>query len=387
MRYDIAIIGGGIIGSAIAYYLTRDGRGGRVAVIERDNTYSEAATPRGSGGIRQLFSLQENIEMARYGLSFYEDFDRTMACKNQPTSISFRRQGYLFVSDGGNEKVMEKNFKAQQQLGVNAELLDKNQLNQLFPSIHNADIELAVYSPDDAWIDAYSALNGFRSKARELGALYLSEEVKSATVSNKSIKALNCHSGKTIEADIIILAAGAWSGELAKCFDVKLPIEPMSRESYFFRCETELEPLPFIKTETDLAFRPEGNGYTGGMPDWGVKAGWDWELAPNRFEEIVWPALAHRIPAMEVLKLDRTWRGHYSRNNLDYNAIIGSWINEPINLHIATGFSGHGIMHAPAAGLAISELLLDGRYQTMDLSKFGTKRVTNNTPYSELGIV
>ena len=387
MRYDIAIIGGGIIGSAIAYYLTRDGRGGRVVVIERDSTYSEAATPRGSGGIRRLFSLQENIEMARYGLSFYEDFDRTMACKNQPTSISFRRQGYLFVSDGGNEKVMEKNFKAQQQLGVNAELLDKNQLNQLFPSIHNADIELAVYSPDDAWIDAYSALNGFRSKARELGALYLSEEVKSATVSNKSIKVLNCHSGKTIEADIIILAAGAWSGKLAKFFDVKLPIEPMSRESYFFRCETELEPLPFIKTETDLAFRPEGNGYTGGMPDWGVKAGWDWELAPNRFEEIVWPALAHRIPAMEVLKLDRTWRGHYSRNNLDYNAIIGSWINEPINLHIATGFSGHGIMHAPATGLAISELLLDGRYQTMDLSKFGTKRITNNTPYSELGIV
>ena len=234
MRYDIAIIGGGIIGSAIAYYLTRDGRGGRVAVIERDNTYSEAATPRGSGGIRQLFSLQENIEMARYGLSFYETFDQTMVCKNKLASISFRRQGYLFVSDGGNEKIMEKNFKSQRQLGVNAELLDNNKLGQLFPSIHNDDIKLAVHSPEDAWIDAYSALNGFRSKARELGVLYLSEEVKSATVSNKSIKSLNCHSGKTIEADIIILAAGAWSGELAKCFDVKLPIEPMSRESYFF---------------------------------------------------------------------------------------------------------------------------------------------------------
>lgn len=387
MNYDIVIIGGGIIGSSVAYHLARDGRAGTIAVIERDMTYSEAATPRGSGGIRQLFSLPENIEMARYGLDFYKKFDQTMSSKGDQISISFRRQGYLFVSDAGNEKVMEQNFHNQQKMGVKAQLLDKTNLEQLFPSIYNNDVKLAVYSPDDAWIDAYSALNGFKSKARELGVTYISKEISSANIQNKKIKSLKCAEGPTVRGEVFILATGAWSGEIAKYFDINIPVEPMSRESYFFRCDKEIEPLPFIKTETDLAFRPEGNGFTGGMPDWSVKGGWNWELSPTRFEDTVWPSLAHRIPAMETIKLERSWRGHYARNNLDYNAIIGPWAANPHNLLIATGFSGHGIMHAPATGLAISELVLEGRYKTIDLTRFGTERVLAEKPYRESGIV
>ena len=387
MNYDIVIIGGGIIGSSVAYHLARDGRAGTIAVIERDITYSEAATPRGSGGIRQLFSLPENIEMARYGLDFYKKFDQIMSSKGDQISISFRRQGYLFVSDAGNEKVMEQNFHNQQKMGVKAQLLDNTNLEQLFPSIYNNDLKLAVYSPDDAWIDAYSALNGFKSKARELGVTYVSEEISSANIQNKKIKSLKCAEGPTVRGEVFILATGAWSGEIAKYFDVNIPVEPMSRESYFFRCDKEIEPLPFIKTETDLAFRPEGNGFTGGMPDWSVKGGWNWELSPTRFEDTVWPSLAHRIPAMKTIKLERSWRGHYARNNLDYNAIIGPWAANPHNLLIATGFSGHGIMHAPATGLAISELVLEGRYKTIDLTRFGTERVVAEKPYRESGIV
>ena len=387
MNYDIVIIGGGIIGSSVAYHLARDGRAGTIAVIERDMTYSEAATPRGSGGIRQLFSLPENIEMARYGLDFYKKFDQIMSSKGDQISISFRRQGYLFVSDAGNEKVMEQNFHNQQKMGVKAQLLDNTNLEQLFPSIYNNDLKLAVYSPDDAWIDAYSALNGFKSKARELGVTYVSEEISSANIQNKKIKSLKCAEGPTVRGEVFILATGAWSGEIAKYFDVNIPVEPMSRESYFFRCDKEIEPLPFIKTETDLAFRPEGNGFTGGMPDWSVKGGWNWELSPTRFEDTVWPSLAHRIPAMKTIKLERSWRGHYARNNLDYNAIIGPWAANPHNLLIATGFSGHGIMHAPATGLAISELVLEGRYKTIDLTRFGTERVLAEKPYRESGIV
>jgi glycine/D-amino acid oxidase-like deaminating enzyme len=325
--------------------------------------------------------------MARYGLDFYKQFDQTMSSKGNQISISFRRQGYLFVSDAGNEKVMEQNFHNQQKMGVKAQLLDKTNLEQLFPSICNNDVKLAVYSPDDAWIDAYSALNGFKSKARELGVTYVSEEISSANIQNKKIKSLKCEEGPTVRGEVFILATGAWSGEIAKYFDVNIPVEPMSRESYFFRCDKEIEPLPFIKTETDLAFRPEGNGFTGGMPDWSVKGGWNWELSPTRFEDTVWPSLAHRIPAMKTIKLERSWRGHYARNNLDYNAIIGPWAANPHNLLIATGFSGHGIMHAPATGLAISELVLEGRYKTIDLTRFGTERVLAEKPYRESGIV
>jgi glycine/D-amino acid oxidase-like deaminating enzyme len=118
-----------------------------------------------------------------------------------------------------------------------------------------------------------------------------------------------------------------------------------------------------------------------------VPAGWNWELDPTRFEDVVWQALAHRVPAMETLKLERGWRGHYARNSLDKSAIIGRWEDEPGNLYIATGFSGHGIMHAPATGLAMAELILGGRYETMDLARFGTGRVLRREPYGEAGIV
>ena len=161
----------------------------------------------------------------------------------------------------------------------------------------------------------------------------------------------------------------------------------MSRESYFFRCEKELEPLPFIKTETDLAFRPEGDGYTGGVPDWSVKAGWNWELSNDYFQNTVWPALANRVPALEVIKLERSWRGHYARNSLDFNAILGRWVGEPENLFLATGFSGHGIMHAPATGLAMSELILTDKFQTIDLARFGLARIVEEKPYRESGII
>jgi len=386
MRHDIVIIGGGIIGSSIAYHLANAGAGD-VAVIERDPTYEIAATPRGSGGIRQLFSLPENVAMTRHGLPFYESFDQIMAVDGESPAISFRRQGYLFVSDGGDAATMEANFRNQETLGVAAELLDGPALERLFPSIRADDVDIAVYSPNDAWIDAYAALQGFRRKARSLGVTYLQDEVATAEITDGKVGAILCASGERIEADLFVLATGAWSGEVGHLFGVDLPVEPMSRESYFFRCEADLEPLPFIKSETDLAFRPEGTGYTGGVPDWSVPAGWNWELDPNRFKEVVWPALAHRVPAMETLRMERGWRGHYARNSLDKSAIIGRWEGEPANLFIATGFSGHGIMHAPATGLAMAELILGGRFETMDLARFGTGRILRREPYAEMGIV
>ena len=199
MRYDIVIIGGGIIGSSIAYHLAHDGRAGEVAVIERDPSYGEAATPRGSGGIRQLFSLPENVSMSGYGLPFYQNFAETMAAqdgtgqnetgKAEPADISFRRQGYLFVSDGGDAATMEAHFRNQGGLGIKAELLDGPGLSRLFPAIRTDDIDLAVYSPDDAWIDAYAALQGFKRKARNLGVSYLQEVVEVVNFSKAKIEA------------------------------------------------------------------------------------------------------------------------------------------------------------------------------------------------------
>ena len=390
-KWDIAIIGGGIIGSAIAYFLARTGKAGQVVVIEPDPTYSKASTPLANGGIRRLFSLPDNIVMAQYGLDFYSRFATKIAIEGEEQPISFCRQGYLFLSDSGNHSVMEKNYEIQCANGVDAKLLDSSALKKLFPSINTDDIAIAVYSPNDGWVDPHSALFGFKRKARSLGVTYLDERVMDWESRNGLVRKIFTGDGQSVEADTYVISSGAWSGEVGQMIGLHLPIQPMARENYFFKTNTLIEPLPLLKSESNLAFRPEGQGYTGGIPDWSVQYGWRSDISVDYFQRVVWPALAHRIPVFENLKLNGSFIGHYDTNSFDKNAIIGSWTGSGAevcgNVYIAAGFSGHGIMHAPAAGLALSELILDGDYKTMDLSPFGYDRIISGRPYREIGII
>ncbi len=391
MKKDIIIIGGGIIGSAIAYFLSRTGRAGEIAVIEPDPTYERAATPKAGGGIRRLFSLPENIAMGAYGLEFFEAFEQAMAIDGDTQPISFRRQGYLFISDDGGHAKMEANHAIQVAHGVDAELLDAVALKALFPSLNTDDIACAVYSPTDGWIDPQSALSGFRRKARSLGVEYVQDRVVGWRRENGIARDITLSSGETFTADAFVLCCGAWSAEVGAMVGLDLPVAPLSRESHFFKTKAEIEPLPFLKSESELAFRPEGQGYDGGSPDWSREPGWNFEMSQDWFETVVWPKLAHRIPAMETLKLERTRVGHYAYSLLDKTAIIGRWegdgVNGCDNVYMATGYSGHGIMHSPATGLALSELILDGNYSTLDITAFGYARVAANKPYRESGIV
>jgi len=360
MHANIVIIGGGIIGSSIAYHLARAGGAGDVLVIERDPTYERASTPLSNGGIRRLFSLPENIEMASYGLAFYRDFAADMAINNEPADISFQPQGDLFISDAGGAAQMEENFALQERMGVEVELMSPAALKARFPSISIEGVDLAVLSDHDAWIDPYTALMGFKRKARSLGVNYVQAEVEALEADDVAVRAARCADGNTIHGDVFVNACGAWCAQLAATVDLPLPVEPMSRESYYWRCENSLEPLPLVKAETNLAIRPEGAGYVGGVPDWSQLPGWNFDVSAKYFDEVVWPALAKRIPAMQHLRLERSWRGHYERSALDYSPILGRCGGKLDNFILANGFSGHGIMHAPAAGRGIAELIRVG---------------------------
>jgi len=387
VQADIVIIGGGLIGSSVAYHLTKDGRGGRVVVIEPDPTYEFATTPGSSGGVRRLFSRPENVALGSFGLEFYQSFAETMAVDGERAEISFKPQGYLFLSDGGDGTQMRANFETQTANGVSAELLERTDLKARYPSVNFDDVDIGVLTADDAWVDPHAALMGFRRKARSLGVEYLKDRVVDWIGDQSIARSVQLESGGALTADCFVLAAGAWSGEVAAQLGWRVPIRPMSRQTHFFRCKADLEPLPFIKAESDLAFRPEGVGYTGGKPDWNAGPGFNWNYDPDWFEREVWPALAHRVPAMEELRLERTWACHYERNELDKNGIIGRWDDGMDNVFIASGFSGHGIMQAPGAGCALAELILDGAYSTMDVTRLGYARVARNEPYPELGIV
>ncbi len=395
MKTDIAIIGGGIVGSAIAYFLARTERSGSITVIEPDPTYERAATPRGAGGVRQLFSLPENIWMSKYSLAFYRNFAEVMAVEGNPAEIDFKIQGYLFVVGEGGAEQLRTNYRLQKSEGVRAYLLDRAALAQQFPSIGTADVALAVYSPDDGWFDPESALRGFRRKAESLGVHYVKDRVRELQIDNRKVTVARLKTGDTLRAEVFINAAGAWAGEIAQMVGMTLPVEPMCRLQHYWRCRGKIEPLPLVKDESGLFLRPEGQGYVGGCPSFNIPAGFMFENADGRFEEyfgdyfdrVVWPLLSIRVPKFEAIRCERTWAGHYAQNRMDGNMILGHWIRGCENFYVACGLSGHGIMHAPAMGLAIAELVLDGRFAAMDLSRLGYQRVINNAPCREKGII
>ncbi|MCP4415210.1 MAG: FAD-binding oxidoreductase [Chloroflexi bacterium] len=394
-KYNIVIIGGGIIGSSIAYFLARAGRGGSIALIEADSSYRLAATPQGAGGVRQLFSLPENIWMSRYSVNFYADFAANMQLDGELADVNFHRQGYLFTVGSRGAAQLEANVERQIAQGVHVELLDANGLNGRFPSVSVDDIMLASYSPEDGWVDQTAVHQAFQHKAKSLGVSLLETRIVNLEQANNVVKTAVLEDGQKIEAELFVNAAGAWAAEIAAMVDMNLPIQPLCRLQHYWQSPATIEPLPLIKDETGLFFRPEGSGFVGGCPSWKIEPGFAFsphnkqinKALDNYFERVVWPLLVQRLPKFNQLRCEQTWAGHYAQNSLDGNMILGPWVGGAENFFVACGFSGHGIMHAPAVGMALSELILDGQYSTMDLSQMSYQRVLDNMPYKEMGII
>lgn len=383
---DILIIGGGVIGSATAFFLTGSGIAGRVAVIEPDPLYERAATPRASGGARRLFSRPENILMSNYSIPFYESFAEHCSVDGEAPEIGWRRDGYLFIMPPEGAGILERNHALQTSLGVRVDLLDRDALQRRFPSMQVGDIGAAAHAPEDGCLEPNGALQGFRRKARSQGADYIAERVTALSVKGTAVRSVTLSSGRVLRPKAVISAAGTWSAEVAAMAGMALPVEPMQRHDHFWECRTTIEPLPFVKDLNGLGFHPWDRGYAGSVVDFDITAGHNWDVDHDYFQRVVWPAIAHRFPAMEELRLRESWVGHYDRNALDGNMILGNWPGRLDNFYVACGFSGHGLMHAPAVGRALMELVLHGGYRTIDLTRMGYGRVLAGEPYAEAGI-
>jgi glycine/D-amino acid oxidase-like deaminating enzyme len=387
MRTDVAIIGGGAIGSAVAYYLKLDEPGLGVTVIERDSTYSLASTPRASGGVRRLFSLPENIELSNYSIPFFEDFAQTMSVNGTPAEIGFKKGGYIFIVPPASRTMLRENYETEKDLGCNVVWLEPDEIKAKFPSMYVGDLGAAVHSPDDGWLDPHSVLMGFRKKAQSLGAVFLAEDVTGMERQGAQVSAAVLKSGERVEADHFVNAAGAWAKDICAMLGFKVPIEPLRRFEHYFESEEPIEPLPYLKDPERLAFRPEGKGYSGGVPTLQEPRGYNFEADHDYFENVVWPALAHRFPQFERTKCKATLPGLYDQNDFDGNVIIGPGADGLGNFHLLAGFSGHGLMHAPGCGRAMAELILKGRYETIDLTRFGWQRILDGMPLPERGII
>jgi len=378
--YNVVIVGGGAMGSSIAYHLKSDPAfTGSVAVIERDPTYARASSALSASSIRQQFSTPLNIQLSRFGIGFLRAARETLG-----VDLGLKEPGYLFLASTAGEAVLRANHAVQRGEGCSVELLDPAALAERFPVMSTAGVALASHgTANEGWFDGPALMQAFRRKARELGADYVADEVVGLAP-----HAVTLRSGRRIEARTIVIAAGPWSGEVAALAGIALPVEPRRRSVFVFDCRERLPDLPLTIDPSGVWFRPEGRFYLGGTTpaEGNDPPGAPLEVQHQEWDDMVWPTLAARVPAFEAAKVVNSWAGYYEYNTFDQNGIVGRH-PEIESLIFATGFSGHGIQQSPAVGRAVAELIVHGSYRAIDLRPFSYERISAGRPIRELNVV
>ena len=381
----IVIIGGGIMGSAIAYNLARAGVVAEVTVVEPDPTYEFAATPRAVGGVRLQHAIPENVQMSLYGDEVYSAFDQHVTGGKVDFDPAFHRLGYLFLVQGRDAIAsLEANVRMQQGLGVDVDVLDAAELRRRFPSFSFDGVEAGALSPADGQIDPNAALMGYRRAAEGLGIVYLKDRVVGLDVDGGKVVAARLESGNSLPVDIAVNTANCWAADVCAMIGMTVPIEPMRRQQFHFLTQDAVEPFPAMRHLGGLSVRRHAGVYLCGHTNFNEAPGFNWELQHEVFDESLWPQLAEQCTAFETIKPRGGWVGHYDMNRLDGNPVI-DWYDKVPNFLLCAGFSGHGLQHAPAVGRAVKEMILDGGFRTLDLSRFSWRRIVDGTPIPDDG--
>ncbi len=391
-RADVVIVGGAIVGSATATFLAeRPDWHGRIVVVERDLTFRTSSTTLSAASIRLQFSTPLNIEISRFGVEVIRHPATWLAVEGGPVpEVDFVEGGYLFLATEAGIPILESNHAVQREHGVNVVLLTPAELQTRFPWMQVDDLAGGSLGlADEGWFDAYALLQAFRGKARSLGVEEVTGEVVEVERSGGRATGVRLADGRQIEADWVVNAAGPRAGGVAGMAGLRLPVSPRKRMVFHFDCRTRIADAPLTVDTSGVYFRPEGPNYIAGSSPRGAQPDpdtLDLEVDRSWFEEVIWPAIAHRVPAFEAIRLLDAWAGHYEVNTLDHNAVIGPHPDLP-NFLFANGFSGHGLQQAPAAGRALAEWIATGNYETIDMRPLGYERIAANQPYEELNVI
>jgi sarcosine oxidase subunit beta len=378
---DVVIIGGGIVGSSIAYHLTLAGCR-NVLVLERESAQGKGSTGKSMGGVRAQFSTPVNIQMSLYSIPFYASFEERLGYP-----CDYRPQGYLFCAT--NEKHMaylRANYEKQVAMGLkNVQLIGGGEIRHRFPQLRGDDIVGGSFCSTDGFVDPYSCMNGLMSWAADQGArLHKNSIVTGLVRDDRGIAGVETSTG-SFATRAVVNCAGAWAAGVAAMAGVNLPVEPLRRmlvPSEPFEQFPHTAPM-IIGMSNGFHFRPEGRGFLLAWNDPEETPGFKTEFDPAFIEKILTRA-ADRVPCFANLPVNpkRAWAGLYEMTP-DHHPILGEAPRVP-GFFLANGFSGHGVMHAPATGKVLSDLILNGKTELIDasllnLARFSEGRLIHET--------
>jgi len=381
---EVVIIGGGIVGSSIAYHLTAAGCKD-VLVVERETAQGKGSTGKSMGGVRAQFSTPVNIQMSLYSIPFYADFDQRLGYP-----AGYRPQGYLFCATAEKHlDYLRTNYEKQIALGLkNVRLITAAEIRSMFPQLRSDDIVGGSFCSTDGFVDPYSAMNGFMGWAADHGAKLW----KNTPVINIRLDAKGTFNVETSRGPVstrkVVNACGAWAASMARMVNLDLPVEPLRRmliPTEPFDQFPHTAPM-IIDMSNGFHFRPEALGFLLAWNDPEETPGYKTDFEPAFIEKVLCRA-ADRVPIFENLAVNpkRAWAGLYEMTP-DHHPILGEAPGVP-GFFLANGFSGHGVMHAPATGKILSDLILTGKTDLVDASLLGLSRFAEGRLIEETAVL
>jgi sarcosine oxidase, subunit beta len=377
---DVVLIGGGIVASSIAYHLVNAGRK-NVLVLERETAQGKGSTGKSMGGVRAQFSTPVNIQMSLYSIPFYASFEERLGYP-----CDYRPQGYLFCATRATHMAyLRANYEKQVAMGLrDVRLVDGDEIRGRFPQLRADDIVGGSFCSTDGFVDPYSAMIGFMSWASDHGAtLWKNASVTGITCNHASFEVATTRG--SVSVPIVVNCAGAWAASVAKMVGIDLPVEPLRRmlvPTEPFDQFPHTAPM-IIDMSTGFHFRPESRGFLLAWNDPEETSGYKTDFDASFIEKILIRA-ADRVPVFENVEVNpkRAWAGLYEMTP-DHHPILGESPEVP-GFFFANGFSGHGVMHSPATGKILSDLILTGKTDLidaslLDLSRFAEGRMIHET--------
>lgn len=365
---DVIIIGAGVQGASLAFHLSR--RGLKVLVLEK-RFVAAGATGRSSGLVRMHYDVRQDTELAWLSFQYFRNWKEMVG-----GDCGFTRTGFLQFVAAADTPLLKANVALHQDIGVPVVLVDAGDVRRLAPSFFTDDIQLAAYEPESGYAMPSDAASALMTAAREQGTRLVQDcRVTGLTVHNGRIAGVSTAQGE-FSAPIVVNAAGAWAAELNRMLGLELPLDTWRHDTMFVRRPGDLAlPHPtVIDSAFDMYFRPEGSLTLVGLEDgnpFGESPDGDTDHAHPGFVERGIERLCKRIPAIEAGSLHSA-HGGYDGITPDQHPMLGA--AGPDGYYLDCGFSGTGFKTAPAVGLCMSELILDGAARAVDISIYAPQR-------------